>query len=142
VHVKVTIELSGEHTDLSPILAELSRVLSPDMLVSEAEPASWWSEDRARTFVHELKLPALVALQVIADGAPKARVAAVQHELKRLGFRMTPGALSSIGFASRRLNAPAPFSRDNYQGVYVMDSEVAAVIQGAVKEELDRRAAQ
>jgi len=140
VHVKVTIELSGEQSQLVPVLAELARTLSAEVIAEtdESDP-SWWTDERARAFVNELKLPALLALQAIAAGAPKTRVATVQHELKRHGFRMTPGSLSSIGFAVRRLRVPPPFIRDNYQAAYVMDTDVAALLQVAIKNELERR---
>lgn len=140
MHVKVTIELSGEQSQLAPVLAELARVLSAEVIAVNDEPdPSWWTDERARAFVNELKLPALLALQAIAAGAPKTRVASVQRELKRQGFRMTPGALSSIGFAVRRLGSPQPFVRDNYQGVYAMDTDVSALLQAAIEDELERR---
>jgi len=140
MHVKVTIELSGEQSQLAPVLAELARTLSAEVTAEtdESDP-SWWTDERARAFVSELKLPALLALQAIAAGAPKTRVVSVQRELKRQGFRMSPGALSSIGFAVRRLGVSPPFVRDNYQGVYVMDTDLAALLQVSIKDELGRR---
>jgi len=140
VYVKVTIELSGEPSQLGPVLADLARVLSAEALLDGNElDSSWWTDERARMFVGELKLPALVALQAIVKDAPKTRVAAVQHSLKQAGFRMSPGALSPIGFAARRLGSPPPFTRDNYQGVYFMDPDVAALLQVAIKDELESR---
>jgi len=143
VQIKVTIELSGNESDVAPALAELARTLSVEMVSNDEQlDSSWWSDELARAFVRELKFPALVALKAIVEGAPKARVAAVQRELKRRGLRMTPGALSSIGFAARRLRSPAPFVRDNYQGAYIMDTEVASLFQMAIKDELESRGIQ
>jgi hypothetical protein len=139
MQIKVTIELVGDQSLVVPALAKLAETLSAEIVLNGESDASWWSDEQARAIVGELKLPALVALKAIAEGAPKTPAAVVQRELKRKGFRMTPGALSSIGFAARRLGSPAPFVRDNYQGVYTINPAVASVLQPAIRDELDKR---
>ena len=142
LHVKVTIELTGEGGRVSQFLDALRRVLDEQPATPPgpgAADSSWWTPDRAATFVRRLKPPALHALRIIAESAPKVRVSVVQREMQRAGLPVTPGGLSSIGFAVRGLGSPPPFIRDNYQRVYLMDPSVATVLLGAIEDEYERR---
>jgi hypothetical protein len=138
MEVKVTIEVTGEQPQVSQFLAAMSRLLQDDPKLT-AEDNSWWTEERAAAFVRALKPPALHALRIIASGAPKIGIPYVQREMKLAGLPLTPGRLSSIGFAVRRLGSPAPFIRDHYQRAYLMDTEVAEVLLPAIEEETRRR---
>jgi hypothetical protein len=139
VQVKVTIELVGEESEIAPALVGLSELLSGVSQEPDEHESSWWTPERADKFVRDLKPGALHALRVIAAGAPKAPIAHVQRDMKRLGFPLTPGGLSAIGFAVRRHGSPAPFVRDGYQRAYVMDPEVAEVVLAAIEGEIERR---
>jgi hypothetical protein len=138
MQIKVTIEVTGERAQVSQFLAAASRLLQDDPGMT-GENGAWWTEDRAAAFVRALKPPALHALRIIASGAPKIGIQYVQREMKLAGLPMTPGRLSSIGFAVRRLGSPAPFIRDHYQRAYLMDTEVAEVLLPAIDEESRRR---
>ncbi len=139
MQVKVTIELVGEESEIAPALFGLGQFLSGESPPTEEHESSWWTPERAEKFVRDLKPAALHALRVIAKGAPKAPIAHVQRDMKRLGFPLTPGGLSAIGFAVRRHESPAPFVRDGYQRAYVMDADVAQVFLTAIDTEIERR---
>jgi hypothetical protein len=144
--VKVTIEVSGHSDEVVRILDAVRAALAEEPAPQARVPvrgteASWWTPDRAAAFVRRLKPPALHALRTIAESAPSVRVSVVQREMKRAGLSMTPGALSSIGFAVRALGSPVPFVRDNYARVYRMDLAVAQALMPAVQAEHDRRPA-
>lgn len=139
--MKVTVEVSGAYPELAPVLAELSRLFGEQNIhvVGQGPPASWWDEARAEQFAAELTSPALAALHHIAAGAPKVTVAHVQAQMARSGLPTTPGTLSSIGFTVRRLGCPPPFTRDGYQGVYVMEPATAELLLRAIEAEQARR---
>jgi hypothetical protein len=140
--VTVTIEVSGDSSEVVRVLDAVRAALaddgSPSGRGAGGDPA-WWTAERATAFARRLKPPALLALRTIAAAAPSISVNAVQREMRRGGFAMTPGALSSIGFAVRALGSPAPFVRDNQQRVYRMDSAVAAALLPAAEAEHARR---
>jgi hypothetical protein len=139
----VTIEVSGDYTQLEPVLGELGRLFGEQnvRVVGRASRSTEWDEDRAARFVAELKTPALVALRQIAEGAPKVGVAHVQAQMAKAGLPITPGTLSSIGFAVRRLGFPPPFIRDGYQRAYLMEPDVAGHLLTALDAEEKRRRA-
>jgi hypothetical protein len=150
----VAIEISGDPAQLASVFARLAEVFGDDAVHSTiphrgsgtfgtadapSQPRTWWTEKRAEAFVAELRPPALFALRVIAAGAPKTGIAHVQAEMANVGLPATPGTLSSIGFAVRRLGCPPPFVRDRYQRAYVMDTEVAGHLLKATDREHRRR---
>lgn len=137
----VTIEVSGNYPQLMPVLAELGRVFGEKnvRVVGRATTDSEWDEERAAQLVAELRAPALVALRHIAEGAPKVGVAHVQAHMAKAGLPTTPGTLSSIGFAIRRLGFPPPFTRDGYQRAYLMEPDVAGLLLTALDAEEKRR---
>ncbi len=142
--VKVTIEVTGDGEEAARILNAVRAALTEEQAPAgrrraRGTDASWWTSDRAAALVRRLKPPALHALGTIAESAPSVRVATVQREMQRAGLTMTPGALSSIGFAVRALGAPAPFVRDNYARAYRMDPAVATALLPAVRAEEARR---
>lgn len=143
--VKITIELSGNspqvHRVLDAVRAALADEDWSDGRSEAAADASWWTAERAAAFVRRLKPPALQALHAIAESAPTVRVSVVQRHLQRAGLALTPGALSSVGFAVRALGSPQPFVRDNYQRVYRMEPAVAAALLPAIEAERSRRRA-
>ena len=142
--VKVTIEVTGDSQEAIRILHAVGAALAEEPAAAgrravRGNEAAWWTPDRAATLVRRLKAPALLALGTIAESAPTVRVSAVQREMQRAGLSMTPGALSSIGFAVRALGAPVPFVRDNYARAYRMDPAVASALLPAVRSEQARR---
>ena len=141
--VKVTVEVTGHGAEVRRILDAVAAALADEALFEdERRPganAAWWTPERAAAFARRLKPPALHALHVVAERAPVVRVSVLQREMQRSGRSLTPGALSSIGFAVRALGAPQPFVRDNYQRVYRMDPTVAAALLPAVEAEQARR---
>ncbi len=139
----MTIEVSGEYPQLAPVLAELGRLFGAKnvRVVGRVDADSGWNQERAAQFVAELRAPALVALRHIAEGAPKVGVAHVQAQMAKAGLPTTPGTLSSIGFAVRRLGIPSPFTRDGYQRAYLMDPNVASLLLTALDAEEERRRA-
>jgi hypothetical protein len=137
----VTIEVSGSYPQLTPILEDLGRLFGEQnvRVVGRTVPDTEWDAERAAQFVAELKAPAMVALRHIAAGAPKVGVAYVRAQMARAGLPTTPGTLSSIGFAVRRLGFPPPFTRDGYQRAYHMDIHVARHLLAALDAEEERR---
>jgi hypothetical protein len=139
VQVKVTIEVAGEQSEIVPFLTAVTRLLQEPPPTTAGEGAAWWTRERAAAFVRTLKPPALQALRIIAAGAPRVAIPSVQREMVRAGLPMTPGGLSSIGFAVRRLGSPPPFVRDHYQRAYLIEGDVAEVLLQAIDEEARRR---
>ncbi len=151
VEVKVTVEFRGDDLEeVGLLLIRLRSLLDEgaeeqeqeDEQDAEAEAegnATWWTPERAATFVNELTDPALRALAVIAEHAPKVSFREVQRQMMASGMPIPPGRLSSIGFAVRRLDYPFPFVRDYYQRAYQMHPHTAEVLQPAISNELRRR---
>lgn len=141
MEIKVAIELTGEPAEVGVTLAELAAVLSGEPPASgEGADVGWWTDDRAAALVRELTDPSLRALQIITDLAPRASFAEVQRRMSQVGLRLTPGRLSPIGFAVRRLGYPEPpFVRDYYQRAYMMEEAIARLLEPAVADELRRR---
>ncbi len=149
VEVKVTVEFRGDDLEeVGLLLVRLRSLLDDeeqeqdDEQDAEAEAdgnPTWWTPERAATFVNELTDPALRALAVIAEHAPKVSFREVQRQMMASGMPIPPGRLSSIGFAVRRLDFPFPFVRDYYQRAYQMDPRAAEVLKPAIQEELRRR---
>jgi hypothetical protein len=141
VEIKVTIELSGEPSEIGLMLAELGGVLSGEALADgEDAGLEWWTADRAGALVRELTDPSLRALQIITDLAPRATFPEVQRRMSGHGLQLAPGLLSSLGFAVRRLGYPfPPFVRDYYQRAYLMDEAIARVLRPVIAEEVGRR---
>lgn len=140
--VTVTVEVSGDTSEVVRVLDAVRAALADEdsvVLRGTGGDQAWWTSERATAFVRRLKPSALLALRTIAGAAPSVPVAAVQREMRRGGFAMTPGALSSVGFAVRALGSPAPFVRDNQQRVYRMDPAVAAALLPAAEAEHARR---
>jgi hypothetical protein len=154
VEVKVTVEFRGDDLEeVGLFLIQLGSLLEKGVEDQEREDgqdgegeeelegnSAWWTPERAATFVNELTDPALRALAVIADHAPKVSFREVQREMMASGMPIPPGRLSSIGFAVRRLGYRyPPFVRDYYQRAYQMDTDTAEVLKPAIRNELRRR---
>jgi hypothetical protein len=138
VQVKITIEVTAEQSQIVPFLTAATRLFQDHPRTAD-DAAAWWTAERAAAFVRTLKPPALHALRIIAAGAPRVAIPSVQREMGRAGVPMTPGGLSSIGFAVRRLGSPPPFVRDHYQRAYLMERDVAEVLLRAIEDETRRR---
>jgi hypothetical protein len=141
VEIKVTIELTGEPSEIGIMLAELGSILSGEAPADDDDAdLEWWTADRAGALVRELTDPSLRAVGIITDLAPRATFSDVQRRMAGLGLRFAPGLLSSLGFAVRRLGYPfPPFVRDYYQRAYLMDEAIARVLRPAIAEEVGRR---
>jgi hypothetical protein len=153
VECVVKIEVSGTPEEMALVLRKLETLMheisaSPPARSEARSPAKspphahgngWWNPERAQSLVRTLTPAALMALKLIAERAPETPVQEIQSEMHRAGLPMTPGRMSSIGFAIRRLGAPAPFVRDAYQGMYHIDKRVAELFLGAIDAEELRR---
>jgi hypothetical protein len=137
MRVVVTFELQGTSEEIGPLLAQLSETINGAQSEEEAD-ATWWTPERAAAFVSGLTEPALGALRIIAEGAPRVSFAEVQRRMGIPGLKLA-GRLSSIGFAVARMGGPVPFVRDYYQRVYHIDPEVAKILQKAIVTEEARR---
>lgn len=140
MEVKVNVELHGEPAEVGMLLAQLGEVLLGDELEEDEEAAnsSWWTPERALAFVRGLTDPALQALGIVADNAPRVSFRDLQRQMGMTGVQLA-GRLSSIGFAVARQGSPFPFVRDYYQRAYYMDEDVARLMQDAIKAEAERR---
>jgi hypothetical protein len=136
MRVVVTFELQGSPEEIGPLLAQLSETLTGTQ--SDEEDATWWTPERAAAFVSGLTEPALSALRIITEGAPRVPFAEVQRQMGIPGLKLA-GRLSSIGFAVARMGGPVPFVRDYYQRVYHMDPSVAKILREAITAEEARR---
>jgi hypothetical protein len=153
VRCDVKIEFSGTEQEMAVFLGKLQGLMqdvsTTAVVAAESHSAAgptgrqdgplWWDPDRAQAFVRTLTPAALLALRLIAERAPAIPVTEIQGEMQRAGLPMTPGRMSSIGFAVRRLGAPPPFTRDAYQGTYHMDQRLAGLFLRASEEEERRR---
>jgi hypothetical protein len=137
MRVVVTFELQGTPEEIGPLLSHLSETIT-GAESEEGQDSSWWTPERAASFVSGLTEPALGALRIIAEGAPRVPFAEVQRRMGIPGLKLA-GRLSSIGFAVSRMGGPVPFVRDYYQRVYHIDPEVAKILREAVVAEEARR---
>jgi hypothetical protein len=137
MRVVVSFELQGTPEEIGPVLAQLSETINGAQSEEEAD-ATWWTPERAAAFVNGLTEPALSALRIIAEGAPRIPFAEVQRRMGMPGLKLA-GRLSSIGFAVARMGGPVPFVRDYYQRVYHIDPEVAKILREAIVVEEARR---
>ena len=141
MRVVVSFELQGAPDEIGPVLSQLTGILTgiqSEGAVEEEPDADWWTEERAAAFVSGLTELALVALRIIAEGAPRIPFAEVQRRMGIPGLKLA-GRLSSIGFAVARMGGPVPFVRDYYQRVYHIDPRVAKVLREAIIAEEARR---
>ncbi len=140
MHVRVNIEIEGDTEEVGFLLAQLGEtmLIGDDIDEIEDDSPSWWTPQRAEAFVRELTNPALQALGVIANHAPRITFREFQTSMGLTG-RQLAGRLSSIGFTVARQAAPFPFVRDHYQKVYIIDEDVAALLRDATEAEMARR---
>jgi len=139
MRVVVSFELQGAPDEIGLVLSQLAEIISGAQSEGAGEPDSdWWTLERAAAFVSGLTAPALAALRIIAEGAPRVSFAEVQRRMGMPGPELA-GRLSSIGFAVARMGGPVPFVRDYYQRVYHIDSRVAKTLSEAIAEEVRRR---
>ena len=137
MRVVVTFELQGTPEEIGPLLGQLNETIMGAQS-EEGPDSSWWTPERAAAFVSGLTEPALGALRIIAEGAPRVPFAEVQRRMGIPGLKLA-GRLSSIGFAVARMGGPVPFVRDYYQRVYHIDPDVAAILREAIVAEEARR---
>lgn len=137
MRVVVTFELQGTSEEIGPLLAQLSETINGAQS-EDATDATWWTPERAAAFVSGLTAPALTALRIIAEGAPRVPFAEVQRRMGMPGPELA-GRLSSIGFAVARMGGPVPFVRDYYQRLYHIDPRVAKTLRDAIVAEERRR---
>ena len=139
MRVVVSFELQGAPDEIGPVLSQLTGILTGAQSEGNEEPDSdWWTPERAAAFVSGLTEPALAALRIIAEGAPRVAFAEVQRRMGMPGLKLA-GRLSSIGFAVARMGGPVPFVRDYYQRVYHIDPQVAKILGEAIVGEMARR---
>jgi hypothetical protein len=100
-----------------------------------------WYRLHARRFLDELRPDATRALLYIADHAPSVGIRAMSDALGLGTGTALAGKMASIGWAVRRLDAPAPFQR--VRDRYEIEPEVAEALRaGAIaKGGADRRRA-
>jgi hypothetical protein len=137
MRVVVTFELQGTSEEIGPLLAQLSETINGAQSEDEAD-VTWWTPERAAAFVSGLTTPALTALRIITEGAPRIPFAELQRRMGMSGLELA-GRLSSIGFAVARMGGPVPFVRDYYQRVYHIDPRVAKTLGEAIAAEERRR---
>jgi hypothetical protein len=143
MEIRVSIEVTGPPEEVGSLLGRLSEVLANGDELESSDTIQPWTSDSAAEFVGELTDLSLQALGIIASHAPRARFVDVRRDMAKLGLTLTPGSLSSIGFAMRRLGyANPPFLRDYYQRAYLMDSDIAGGRRPATEKELHRRSLQ
>src|SRR5262245_55660331 len=130
MRVLVTLEIEGDSTEVGLLLGQLSESLLTAHQAEGETDDGWWTADRAELFVRELTEPALRALQIIAQGAPRVEFRELQRKMGLPGPKLA-GRLSSIGFAVARTGGRAPFVRDYYQKAYFMDVAVAKTLVAA-----------
>jgi hypothetical protein len=141
MRVVVSFELQGAPDEIGPVLSQLTGILTGAQSEREGEEepdSDWWTPERAAAFVSGLTEPALAALRIIAEGAPRVPFAEVQRRMGIPGLKLA-GRLSSIGFAVARMGGPVPFVRDYYQRVYHIDPRVAKILREAIVVEEARR---
>ena len=94
-----------------------------------SEGAREWYSNHAAAFLDELTPDALRAVLFVAERAPTVPIDTLSRELALGKGPALAGKLASIGWAVRRLSAPAPFRR--VRDRYEMEPEVAAAIRAA-----------
>ena len=134
----MTLEIEGDPTEVGRLLGQLSESLLEGDQSEEETDDGWWTADRAEMFVRELTEPALKALQIISQGAPRVEFRELQRKMGVPGPKLA-GRLSSIGFAVARTGGRAPFIRDYYQKAYFMDADVAKTLVTAIDREIAER---
>jgi hypothetical protein len=113
-----TVEALGK--SLSSFAREQSNiVLEPPtegQKPSQTEPAAWYAL-HGEAFLDELTPNAERALLFVAGHSPAVSIRALADELQLGTGPALAGKLASIGWAVRRLSAPAPFRRvrDRYE---------------------------
>jgi hypothetical protein len=88
-----------------------------------------WYRLHARRFLDELTPDAARALLYIADHAPTVGIRTMSEALGLGTGTSLAGKMASIGWAVRRLDAPAPFQRTRDR--YEIEPEVAEALRAA-----------
>jgi hypothetical protein len=110
----------------------------PRGAASRDESKVWYAK-HAAAFLDELTPDALRAVLFVADHAPSVPIETLSGELELGKGPALAGKLASIGWAVRRLSAPAPFRR--VRDRYEMEPEVAAAVRSARPRAVRRAAA-
>jgi hypothetical protein len=146
--MKITIALEGSTAELSQALRSMADGLDLDgqeVLDEDEDNASddtgtvvastgWWTPKRGNKLIREMTDNAVAALAVICKQAPEVSFEDVQEAVGLDGVTLG-GAMSSMGAAIRRLNAPAPVLRDYNRRVYLVDRNTARVLLEAIERD-------
>jgi hypothetical protein len=133
MQVRVTIELQGEPDEIGTTLAGIGTVLPQEQAAEPpTEGTVWWTSERADELVRQITDNARRALKVICENAPQVPFDAVLDALGMDGVS-TGGVMASVGFAIRNMEAPAPLARNYGRRLYLIDSQVAEVLAGALE---------
>ncbi len=127
-------EMANTVSALEKSLATLTQHRSGSVLSLPRAPfpdaaAAAWYQEHAGAFLDELTPDAMRAVQFVASRAPTVSIETLSRELKMGTGPALAGKLASIGWAVRRLGAPAPFRRVRER--YEIEASVAEAILAA-----------
>ena len=129
MNIRVTLEVDGPADEVTAWLAKLPS--SAGASVS----ATVWTPELAKRLIRRVSDKAATALAIMSDHAPVISFEQLQGEMELDGIRIG-GVLASFGFAENA-GFPRPYTVDREQRVYIMDPDVARVINEAFADEDD-----